>query len=86
MQQATIFPWQQALQDALSEPDPQLARVKVANAEMAIFNRMQGFKSQRDSSEVQALFDGLEAIRLLKAPSTPDGNAIQNQAHNITDL
>ena len=78
MQQATSFPWQQALQDALKEPDPQLARVKIADAEMAIFNRMQGFKSQRNSSEEQALFDGLETIRALKGLSPLGGSDIPN--------
>ena len=78
MQQATSFPWQQALQDALREPDPQLARVKIADAEMAIFNRMQGFKSQRNSSEEQALFDGLETIRALKGLSPLGGTDVPN--------
>ena len=86
MQRATSFPWQQALEDALNEPDPQLARLKIANAEMAIFSRMQGFKSQLDSLEVQALFDGLETIRALKGLSPLGGNHIQSQGHGITDL
>jgi predicted RNase H-like nuclease len=65
MQQDSALLWQQALQDAIEEPDPQVARVKIANAEMAIFNRMQGFTPNGDFSEEHALFDALETIRAL---------------------
>jgi len=67
MQQDSAFLWQQALQAAIEEPDPQRARVKIANAEMAIFNRMQGFTPNGDFSEESALFDALETIRALDA-------------------
>ena len=67
MQQDSTSLWQQALQDAIEERDPQMARVKIANAEMAIFHRMQGFTKNGDFSEEQALFDALETIRALDA-------------------
>lgn len=67
MQQDSAFLWQQALQAAIEEPDPQIARVKIANAEMAIFNRLQGFTPNGDFSEEQALFEALETIRALDA-------------------
>jgi hypothetical protein len=67
MQQDSAFPWQQALKDAIEEPDPQRAHAKIASAEMAIFNRIQGFTRNGDFSEEHGLFDALETIRALDA-------------------
>jgi len=55
--------WQDALQAAIHESDPQIMDEKIRAAETAIFSRMQDFSSRPDSLEEQALFDALGAIR-----------------------
>ena len=55
--------WQDALQAAIHESDPQTMDEKIRAAETAIFSRMQDFSSRPDSLEEQALFDALGAIR-----------------------
>lgn len=66
MHQLTSASWKDALKDAIDETDPRLARSKLARAEFAIFNRMHGFASGGNSSEVHALFDALETIQALR--------------------
>ena len=55
--------WQDALQAAIHESDPQIMDKKIRAAETAIVSRMQDFSSRPDSLEEQALFDALGAIR-----------------------
>jgi hypothetical protein len=59
--------WEDALQDAIHEPDPALAEAKIRAAEAAIFRRIDGFSNVLDPNEQQALFDALGAIRILKS-------------------
>jgi len=59
--------WQDALQDAIHESDPQRQDEKIRAAEMAIFARMQDFSSHPDSLEEQALLDALGAVRILRS-------------------
>ena len=59
--------WQEALQEAIHEPDPQIIDEKIRAAETAIFSRMQDFSSRPDSLEAQALLDGLGAVRILRS-------------------
>jgi len=59
--------WQDALQEAIHESDPQLKDAKIRAAEMAIFARMQDFSSLPDSLEEQALLDALGAVRILRS-------------------
>jgi hypothetical protein len=59
--------WQDALQEAIHEPDPQIMEAKIRAAEMAIFARMQDFSSRPDSLEEQALFDALGAVKILRS-------------------
>ena len=67
MHHVTSTLWKDALKDAIEETDPRLAGTKLAMAEFAIFNRMHGFVSCANSSEVHALFDALETIQALRA-------------------
>jgi hypothetical protein len=57
--------WQDALQEAIHESDPQLKDEKIRAAEIAIFARMQD--SRPDSLEEQALLDALGAVRILRS-------------------
>jgi hypothetical protein len=66
MHQVTCTVWKNALKDAIEETDPRLARTKLARAEFAVFNRMHGFVSSANPSEVQALFEALETIQVLR--------------------
>jgi len=68
MQQDAPALWQVALQDAIDETDPRLARRKLIKAEFAVFNRMYGFVSRANASEALALFDALDTIRTLSRP------------------
>jgi hypothetical protein len=52
--------WQDALQDAIHESDPQIMDEKIRAAETAIFARMRDFSSRPDSLEEQALLDALK--------------------------
>jgi hypothetical protein len=59
--------WQDALQEAIHEPDSQTMDKKIRAAEIAIFARMQDFSSRPDQLEEQALFDALGAVRILRS-------------------
>ena len=59
--------WQDALQEAIHESDPQIMDEKIRAAETAIFARIQDFSSRPDSLEEQALFDALGAVRILRS-------------------
>ena len=59
--------WEDALQDAIHQPDPALAEAKIPAAEAAIFRRIDGFSSVLDPKERQAWFDAWGAIRILKS-------------------
>lgn len=59
--------WQDALQEAIHESDPQIKDEKIRAAEMAIFARMQDCSFQHDSLEEQALFDALGAVKILRS-------------------
>ena len=60
----TTMNWQDALQEAIHESDPQIMDEKIRAAEMAIFARM---SSRLNSIEEQALFDALGAVRILRS-------------------
>lgn len=59
--------WQDALQAAIHESDPQLTDDKIRAAETAIFARMYDCASRPDSLEEQALFDALGAVKILRS-------------------
>jgi len=59
--------WQDALQEAIHESDPQTMDEKIRVAETAIFARMQDSSSRPDSFEGQALLDALGAIKILRS-------------------
>ena len=59
--------WQDALQEAIHESDPQIMNEKIRAAETAICSRMQDFSSRPDSLEEQALLDALGAVRILRS-------------------
>jgi hypothetical protein len=59
--------WQQPLQEALVEFDPQKMRVKMQKAEAAIHDRLQTLvDSDHLVEEREALTDGLSTLRTLK--------------------
>jgi hypothetical protein len=60
----TTMDWQDALQEAIHDSDPQIMDEKIRAAEMAIFARM---SSRPNSLEEQALFDALGAVRILRS-------------------
>ena len=57
--------WQDAVQEAIHESDPQILDKKIRAAEIAIFARV--FSSHPDSREEQALSDALLTVRLLRS-------------------
>jgi hypothetical protein len=59
--------WQDALQEAIHESDPQIRDEKIRTAETAIFARIRDFSSRLDSLEEQALLDALGAVRILRS-------------------
>ena len=59
--------WQDALQAAIHESDPQIIDEKIRVAETAIFARIQDYSCRPDSLEEQALFDALGAVRILRS-------------------
>jgi hypothetical protein len=59
--------WESALQAALTETNPQRRETKIADAEAAIFDRIQSFSPGRDDSEVRNLFEALLCLRILAA-------------------
>jgi hypothetical protein len=62
-----IEAWESVLQDALHEPDPMIAEVKIHKAEEAIFIRIHDHSTSPGSWEEQALFDALGTIRALRS-------------------
>jgi hypothetical protein len=64
------FEWQRPLQDALLELDPEILKLRVVEAETAIFERLQELSSDHDSSEErQELLDATNTLRVLKKVS-----------------
>jgi len=59
--------WQDALQDAIHEPEPLIMDEKIRAAEMAIFARLQDLSSRPDPLERQALLDALGAVKILRS-------------------
>jgi hypothetical protein len=57
--------WQEPLQEALIEFDPQKMRVKMQKAEAAIHDRLQAV-AESDQEEREALSDGLATLHTLK--------------------
>ena len=66
MRRIVEYEWQDALQDAVRERDPREIEGRVLRAEIAIFERVHS-RSRVDSIEMQALFDALKALRLLRS-------------------
>ena len=61
------FEWQRVLNAALTEQDPERLRERVADAEAAVFLRLQDLARMPDSSvELRALQDASEALLVLK--------------------
>jgi hypothetical protein len=59
--------WQDALQEAIHESDPQIMDEKICAAEAAIFARMHDLFYRPGSFEEQALLDALGAVRILRS-------------------
>jgi len=59
--------WESAFQEAVHEPDPMVADVKIRQAETVIFDRIHDFSTNPGSVEEQALFDALGTIRILRS-------------------
>ena len=61
------FQWKKLVQDALVEVNPDKLRDKVADAEAAVFQRLQALTSKSDSSEeLHALQDASNTLLVLK--------------------
>ena len=61
------FEWQQTLHEALVEQDPERLKERVAEAEVAVFLRLQDLSKAQDSpAERHALQDASEALLALK--------------------
>ena len=58
--------WQESLQEALIEFDPQKMRVKMQKAEAAIHDRLQALAESDQLEEREALSDGLATLGTLK--------------------
>jgi hypothetical protein len=56
--------WQQAVQAAMNESDPNQLELRIQQAEIAIFQRIDTFSSEHDREE-EALFEALRKIREL---------------------
>jgi hypothetical protein len=63
-----LFPeWQPTYQVALLEPDPKKLFQRVAEAEAAVFNRLQTMSHNPESdAERQAIKDAMATLRVLK--------------------
>jgi hypothetical protein len=59
--------WESVLEDAVHEPDPVLAEVKIRMVEEAIFGRIHDYSTSPGSLEEQALFDTLSRIRVIRS-------------------
>jgi hypothetical protein len=62
-----IDAWESVLQEAVHEPDPIIAEVKIRMAEEAILDRIHDHSTSPGSLEEQVLFDALATIRVLRA-------------------
>jgi hypothetical protein len=62
--------WRQAVQAAMDESDLNRLELKIQEAEVAIFQRIDAFSSAHDGEE-KALFEALGKIRELATPSCP---------------
>lgn len=60
-----VHVWQDALEEALHENDPEQIRAKVRNAETMIFGRIEEITPGRDVGEEQALYNALGALKVL---------------------
>jgi hypothetical protein len=60
-----IYTWQQAVQDAIDESDPNQLEQKIQLAEIAIFERIDRFSAADDGEDV-ALFEALDKLRALR--------------------
>ena len=61
------FEWQHLIQEALVELDPEKLRAKIAEAESAIFNRLQGLgRDAGGGEERNALQDASNTLLALK--------------------
>jgi hypothetical protein len=60
-----IYTWQQAVQDAIDESDPNQLEQKIQLAEIAIFERIDRFSVVDDGEDV-ALFEALDKLRALR--------------------
>jgi hypothetical protein len=72
------FAWQQVLQEALMEVNPERLREKVAEAEAAVFQRLQSLAQLPDSAEERnALHDAADSLLSLKREvlKYPDWNS-----------
>jgi hypothetical protein len=61
----TTYTWQQAVQEAIAEPDSNHLKRKIELAEVAIFERIDTFLAT-DGAEEIALFDALAKLRALR--------------------
>ena len=78
--------WQDALQEAIHEPDPQIMDEKIRAAEREIFARMQDSSSGLDSLEEQALFDAQEAVRILRSARRLSKIVLAGESMNRFDV
>ena len=81
--------WQHAVQAAVDESDPNRLQLKIQQAEVAIFQRIEAFSSTHDGEE-EALFEALRKIRELANQLTPiqsrrlrSGGAFQNRRNQL---
>jgi hypothetical protein len=63
----TTCAWEFEFQDAVHEADPTMAKVKIRRAETAILNRIRYTPASPGPAELQALFNALRTIRLLRS-------------------
>jgi len=66
----TTYTWQQGVQDAIAESDPNELERKIQLAEVAIFERIDTF-SAADSGEDAALFQALGKLQALRENCRP---------------
>jgi hypothetical protein len=60
------YTWQQAVQDAIHESDPNQLGPRIQLAEITIFGRIDRFSAADDGEDV-ALFEALSKLRALRA-------------------
>jgi hypothetical protein len=60
------YTWQQAVQDAIYESDPNQLEPRIQLAEITIFKRIDRFSAADDGEDV-ALFEALSKLRALRA-------------------